>query len=242
MSDTEGTRRPVPWWVYAVAGTVLVGIVVALVLASRGGGDGDDGAAVTPSPTTVTSSGEPSGEPTATPAPSTAPTEPVPGASESPAAEPSGATPAETTDPDAVEGMFGDRPVEVAPAQSTAESSPGVTVRVARVSAVTASGTGIGEYSGPGLLVELEIENGTSKDPALDAVSVTAYRTPRLAPVASVESDDAVVPFSGTLPAGESATASYVFVSPGGAGMSVAVLPALTGSVVVFDGIAAANG
>jgi len=180
---------------------------------------------------------------TSTESPSPSPS-PEPSSGESATTEPDGAAPGpvETTSPDEVDGLFGDRPVEVQQPGTSAEPSPGITVRVVKVSAVTAAGTGVGEYAGAAVLVALEITNGTKAAMSLDRATVTAYLTTSLDPVADVASDGAADPFTGSLAAGKTVRGSYVFVSPGNASMSIGVLTALDAPVIIFDGISPANG
>ncbi|UCN14656.1 hypothetical protein LFM56_17665 [Cellulomonas iranensis] len=62
---TPGPARRAPWWPWAVAVVVLVGVVVALLLTR---GDGDDAAAPTTSPTPATTTPTTATSPSATPA------------------------------------------------------------------------------------------------------------------------------------------------------------------------------
>ena len=238
MSDTPEVQRTVPRWVYVLVGLVILGGLVAGVAAAMGGSSDPEAG-----PKATRASGTPSDVATGGPSPTASgSTDASPGASATTDPDAPASGPVETTRPDAVEGLFGDRPVEVSPPGAEAEPSPGITVRVVAVSDVTAAGTGVGEYAGPAVLVTLEITNGTKAATSLDQSAVTAYLTTSLDPVAGVASDGAADPFAGSLAAGKTVRGSYVFVSPGTSAMSIGVLTALDAPVVVFDGILPANG
>ncbi len=91
----------------------------------------------------------------------------------------------------------------------------GVVVKISRIAQSTESGSGPGVFPGrPNTTMSLQLKNGTSGPLDLTQVVVSArYGKPaRLAP--AVYNGPSAKDFAGTLAAGETASASYVFSVP----------------------------
>lgn len=95
----------------------------------------------------------------------------------------------------------------------TTDLSSRVSVRLTAVTAVTATAHEAGEISGPALAVTVEVTNATSAPISLDTVAVNAFSGPAATP-APVMRDGATQPLHGSLAAGHSETATYVFSVP----------------------------
>jgi hypothetical protein len=89
----------------------------------------------------------------------------------------------------------------------------GVSARLVSITSTDATARGRGEISGPALAVAVELTNGGSSPVTLDAIGVNAYSGPDGAPAARML-DGATQPLQGTLEAGRSMTAVYVFAVP----------------------------
>lgn len=100
------------------------------------------------------------------------------------------------------------------PFSQAAEVGPQLTATVTQVESVTAEGRGPGEFSGPALAFHVTLTNGSDQPAALDSVTVNAQDASGQ-PLSSIEGSPAQ-PFSGSVPAGESATGIYVFTIPAG--------------------------
>lgn len=88
---------------------------------------------------------------------------------------------------------------------------PGVVVEVSNVAAADVSAVGPGDVSGPGIRVQLSVGNGSAAAVDLSGfVVTTSYGD---LPASPVEGSGAA-PFSGTLPTGGTATATYLFTNP----------------------------
>jgi hypothetical protein len=106
---------------------------------------------------------------------------------------------------DAPPGVIAD-PVSIDEATSFGN---GVAIRVASLEAVDATAQGPGEVSGPGVLVAVEITNGSSETINLDTVTVDLARDDGASASQLTLLDKPA--FAGDLAAGESAVGSYVF-------------------------------
>jgi hypothetical protein len=89
----------------------------------------------------------------------------------------------------------------------------GVTARLVSITPMNATARGRGEISGPALAVAVELTNGGSSPVTLDAIGVNAYSGSDGAPAVPML-DGATQPLHGTLDAGRSMTATYVFAVP----------------------------
>jgi hypothetical protein len=125
---------------------------------------------------------------------------------------------------------------EPVPVDRTAEVERDLTVRIERTEAIEAKATLPGEIAGPAVVVDLVADNKTSAPVDLSAVVVECIDAAK-APCNRISSDPAK-PFSGTVPAGATATGRYVFVIPKDQRKSVSLVVTLTGDrpVVVFRG------
>lgn len=165
-------------WIAAAAGVVVLAVLVVLAVTS---GRSDDGADPTSAPSTAlasTAGSTPGSTPAAsTPAPgptvSDAPT--TPAASAEPSSAAPGVLPTPTPRPDG-------RAVTLAPIESPAEPSPGVTARVASIRAVTGKAELPGEVGGPALEVTVEVHNGTDEPLDLSLAVLNVYSGPGLTP------------------------------------------------------------
>jgi hypothetical protein len=90
----------------------------------------------------------------------------------------------------------------------------GVTSRIAAIASITAKGTQAGEVSGPAAQVDIELRNGTSAAISLGAVTVNAYYGADKTPASPIASSSGRGGFRGTLAAGKTATARFVFSAP----------------------------
>ena len=97
--------------------------------------------------------------------------------------------------------------------EETAAVGNGVSVALASIESIQATGTGPGNVAGPALRVTVRILNGTGAELGLDAVTVNAGYGEAVAPASPVD-DPSRAPFGGTLAAGASAEGSYVFAVP----------------------------
>lgn len=193
---TSVPRPPWPVTAAVVAVVAVVGATIALATPDRG-----TTAAPTLGPSatvTATPSASPSDD--ADPTPTPAPTEAAAPATDPAAAPVDPASPVETV-ADYVE-------LPPVPVDATADYGNGVTARILGIEAVDAVARGPGEVSGPGVVVEVEVTAGAD-DVVLDDVVVNLY-SPSGDTAPAVTGDRHYRPFAGTLPAGRSATASYV--------------------------------
>ncbi|MFM9919172.1 hypothetical protein [Lacisediminihabitans sp. H27-G8] len=169
---------------------IVVGAVVATALAASQGpvsAGANAGSTATP---------RPSQSSTASPSPSASPGAPTP-------------TPSPTIDP-----AFG-APVaatvdKAAPAQLTGS----LTARIVSSTPITATGTQVGEVSGPAIQVVLELVNGSAASVSLDAVSVNGYYGSDLTPASPIVPKETSTAFAGSLAANAKATGTYVFSVP----------------------------
>jgi hypothetical protein len=116
---------------------------------------------------------------------------------------------------------------------------PGVVSgRLVSVEAVQATGTGVGNVSGPALRVTVEL-TGAGQALPLDGSYVELLTGPDLAPASPVD-DPSTAPLQGQLPPGGTATGVYVFsVDDGARGdVTVRVQPAPGEPFLVFRGAA----
>lgn len=237
QGERPGRRRAVIGAAVAIA--VVLVVVLALLLQQRGV---DDAAAPSSSSSPSATDG-PTPAPSAT-APGAGPTEPAPATGASPA--PDGPDVPLTVEPvpEITVPPLTSAPPRTVPLDAPADVAPSVAARVVAVESVEASGTGIGEVGGPALLVTLELGNASAEPLDLGGVTVNGYLGPEAVPASPVTSDERSAPFSGALAPGASTRGRYVF-SLGGDDtrvLSVAVLAALDGEVVVFQGAVTPSG
>jgi hypothetical protein len=151
-----------------------------------------------------------------TPAPAAARTAPAPRVSDDPvASDPSLATAAPTRVPAAVVADVPQLPAHLPPVGlgQISDYGNGVNARLVSVTPVQATAQRRGELSGPALAVDIELTNTGSSSVALDAVGVEAYSGQAATPAVRMV-DGATQPLHGTLEAGTSMTATYVFSVP----------------------------
>lgn len=219
----QGRRRVVVLVVVAVA--LVAGVVLAIVLGTRGGSSGAAG------PSSSSSAPSSSSEPPASSSSS--------GAGSSSAASSSSAPASPSADPSsALAGVFGDQPLTVVQPSAPATPAAGVQVQITSATAVTTAGEGVGQVNGKGVLVSFAVVNGTDKAIALDGVTVTAYQQGTPVPASPVDRDPQATPFSGSVAPGATARGSYLFADPG-TPLTVAVQLDTASAVAVFDGVAA---
>ncbi len=122
------------------------------------------------------------------------------------------------------------------PVNVPAEVDQDLTVRIERTEAIEAKATLPGEIAGPAVVFDLVADNKTAAPVDLSAVVVECTDAAK-APCNRISSEPAA-PFTGTVPAGASATGRYVFVIPKDQRGSVSLVVTLTGDrpVVVFQG------
>lgn len=189
------TARPSSRTTWLTISIAAVVIVIAMIIAFTllSPKSGEPGAVGATSPTSTAST--PSATPSASPGtPSTPPIDPKFGA------------PVGQTVPRNKGADFGDK----------------VTAQITSLTEVTATGRLPGEVSGPAVQVDLKITNGTSAAISLDSVTVNVYYGADKTP-ASPYSQSPNDKFPGTLAAGKSATARFLFNVPKGSLHSVIV-------------------
>lgn len=204
------------------AGVLAVGAVAGAVWFGSVGASGDETAgAAGPTPTAA-----------ADPSPTTPPAEePVDSGASATPAPPSGgavtpadpASAADSTTPD--QQPVAPREVVVLPPVGLADSADfgnEVTARLVTTSRVDGTGQGIGERSGPAMLLSIEITNGSAADIDLDYLVVNLYG-PENAPGQLLLGDTRSAPMSGVLAAGQSRTGTYVLRLPDPDALSVNV-------------------
>ncbi|MFA7266275.1 MAG: hypothetical protein WC054_08180 [Candidatus Nanopelagicales bacterium] len=91
----------------------------------------------------------------------------------------------------------------------------GLTVEIVKSNRVTVAAQGPGEVSEPGVSFELKLTNKSGEAIDLNNVAVTVYYGKEKTPASPAPTSG--IPFSGTLGAGMTAEASYVFGLPSGA-------------------------
>jgi hypothetical protein len=187
-TSTGGRRK-----LLLTGGAVVLVVLLALVLVLTRGGDDQSPsggeAAATTSAATTTSAGPTTGS-------SAAPSSSAPAAT--------GATEGAEDLPEALPEVALDAPAAV---------GNGVVATLPSIEAIQGTATGPGNINGPALRVTVRIENGTAEPVSLDGVATNLYwgadRTP-----ASPLDDPSRRPFAGTVAAGETAEAVYVFSVP----------------------------
>jgi len=114
--------------------------------------------------------------------------------------------------------------VELPPVSLAATASFGnaVSARVARSVRVDGVGKGIGEISGPAILVTVEFTNASSAPVDLDYVVVNLFGSDG-APGQTLWGDERTKPFSGTLAPGGTRSADFVLRLPASHGPTVTV-------------------
>lgn len=218
--------RPVPRQVWPVAGAVVAVVVVVagtLALASP-----DDGVGTpTLGPSTVASSPTPSPTPTPTAAPSAVP--------EPSAVAPEAAAPPAATDPQAPAAPADYAELPAVPLDAPADYGNGLVARIVELERVQAQARGIGEVSGPGLAVTVELAAGDEQVDLGDVIVNLYGPSGAAAPV--VAGDERHAPFAGVLRAGSSSRATYV-LRPAEPDAPVRITVAYSGAVpaATFEG------
>lgn len=179
--------------VLAAAAVAVVGVLVAVGLLLGGAGEGAPSAAASSSSGSARTTA-PTGSPTA-PAPTDEAT-PAPGAG-SPVTDAGELPPA----------------LPEVPLDAPVTAGDGVVVNLPRVDAITASGRGPGDVSGPALRVTVRVVNDTAEDISLGDVTVNLFYGAEATPASPID-DPSQQLFTGDLPAGEVAEAVYVFGVP----------------------------
>jgi hypothetical protein len=115
----------------------------------------------------------------------------------------------------------------------------GVSVRLLQVQRVDARATRPGEISGPAVAVRVQITDGGGDAVSLDTVAVNVYAGPQAVPCVVIH-DGATQPLHGSLAAGSSESATYVFRLPasehGDITVTVAHGVGADGRTAVFSG------
>ncbi len=125
------------------------------------------------------------------------------------------------------------KPVEL---DERGQADGDVSVRITSVKAITAKAKGIGEVSGPGLALTVELENDSDK--AVNLNEVVLNLTGSDDAPGNPMSEKPAKPFSGRLAAGKTARGVYVFTVNPGARKPITVDVTISGgsTVVVFKG------
>ena len=110
-------------------------------------------------------------------------------------------------------------------------------VRLVSIKAVTAQAHMAGQISGPALAVTVQVTNSGSAPIALDTVSVNVYSGAAGTPAVRMQ-DHATQPLRGSLAAGKSLSATYVFSVPTAdrSAVTVAVAYGAGGGTAIFSG------
>ncbi|ADG73798.1 conserved hypothetical protein [Cellulomonas flavigena DSM 20109] len=124
-------------------------------------------------------------------------------------------------------------PVDIA---DEADFGTGVTAEITQVEAIEGEGRGLGERSGPALVFELEVTNGSSGP--VDMGTVTVNLADATGAPAAPLSGPPAAPFSRSVEPGGTAVGTYVFLVPPAARDQVTLEVAYTteAPVVVFAG------
>ena len=193
-AEAPATRTPRRRWLLVAGVVVLVVLAVVAFLLVR------------------TGAGEPAGTAGSAASSATAPPDPAAGSS-SPGTEPG--TPAPVTEEPATSPVAADEAPPALPAVALDEpvAVGDVTASLVALETVDAEGVGRGSVSGPALLVTVRLANGTAEPLALDGVSVNLAHGADRVPGSPV-ADRRGKPFAGTVRAGGSAEARYVFSVP----------------------------
>jgi hypothetical protein len=197
VPESDAPRRKTKIWLAVGTVVLVVGVVVAVLLfrggESPGAAPGSDQSYTGSAPASAGATGSPSAAETSTvPSPSV----PKPTASGTPTVVPTKATASKT-----------------APLDSEASLGNGVSVRVAKIESVKGVAQGPGEIAGPAVRVTVEVTNGTDKEVPMDLALVNVYYGKDKTP-ASTLSGPGLSPLAKPIPAGKSASGSYVFSVP----------------------------
>lgn len=134
---------------------------------------------------------------------------------------------------------LGSGPVVSVPSGGTGQLDEALDVALTRVEATDGTASGVGEISGPALLVTLTIRNVSDREVSLDGVTVSAYAGSDAAPARTYAEDDRQVPFADTVAASSSVDAVYLFGLPEGSDrLTVAVLAPDGSTTAVFEDVA----
>ncbi|WP_344801805.1 DUF4352 domain-containing protein [Microlunatus ginsengisoli] len=179
-------------------GTAALIAAIVVVLLTRGGnspgaGPGTDQTPSASAGASSAASGQPSAAVT-TPVPSAS--IPAPTATGTPTVVPTKPTSATT-----------------APLDQKASLGNGVSVKVSKIESVKGEAQGPGEIAGPAVRVTVEVTNGTDKEVPMDLALVNVYYGKKKTP-ASTLSGPGLSPLSAPIPAGKSASGTYVFSVP----------------------------
>jgi hypothetical protein len=218
---------------------VVIALLVVALLVTR---DGDERVAG--------GAGSPSGEMPSS-APTASATQPV-----SPDGQAAVPTPAQTAAPDSGADDLADPPaaggrVPVPPlaheptvaalGESPVSMPGGVRLGVVGVTAVSATGSGPGQLSGPAVAVEVEVVNESEDDVDLGVADVGVYYGSDGVPSSLVTSDPAARPLGGVLAPGDTATGVYIALVPVEARELVAVVVQMGDApAAIFEGPAPA--
>jgi hypothetical protein len=200
--------------VIAAVVVVLVAAVAALVIGLRAG---DGSASAEPAAASSTAGTSAASTPPASTTPSTTPSATASAAdSAAPGSPEVTGLPAVNTGAAVGPTEGGDATPSALPEvalTAPAAAGNGVVATLPRIEAIEGEATGPGNVNGPALRVTVRIENGTGQPIALDGVATNLYYGADRTPAAPLD-DASVQPFAGTLAAGSSAQAVYVFTVP----------------------------
>jgi hypothetical protein len=203
------------------AAVVIVLIVVGVLIATAGGRTRPDASG---------SNSTPGSTPASTPSSTSSPT-PFGSATHAPQSLKSGVAPAPTVDP-----SFGAPVAETVDKTAPAQLPGSITARILSSTTVTATGTQVGEVSGPAVKVVVQLANGSAADISLDAVTVNGYYGTDLTPASPIVPKAENPGFSGSLAPGAATSGTYVFSVPEASRSSfvVTVSAAAGGLIAVF--------
>ncbi|HXD62002.1 MAG TPA: hypothetical protein VN619_08755 [Lacisediminihabitans sp.] len=212
LSSTESAARRRTIIIVVAIIVVVLAAVAILAAIGFGGAARQHRAATTSSPTPRASASE-------TPIPQATATSTTP-------------APDATADP-----RFGAPVAQTVPKDASADFGDTVTARITSITSTTATGTGVGEVSGPAVRVALSITNGTGSQISLNGVTVNAYYGSAMTPASPVGTQDDKT-FGGNLGASKTASGSYEFSVPKDqqSSLVITVSRAAGEPIVVFQG------
>jgi len=152
-------------------------------------------------------------QPAATPAVSASPQEQEPEPAEPGSVEPESAEPSPSDEPEVVVRVEDYLEAEPVALDAKATDEDELVVRIREVSLVEGTGTGIGERSGPAVLVEVVVRNRSDEERSLDFVVANLYG-PSGTPSPVLAGDPRSAHLTGSLAPGEKVRGTYVFRAP----------------------------
>ncbi len=209
-AEAGGGTSHARWW---LVGSVLVVVAaLATAFALQGSHRHVSGAAAVVTSPAVVPSGAPSALPTAhDPAPTPSATMPPP------------VTPGPVPTQTVPVAPLGTAPAVAGSGAQGVSPGGGVQVKLLSLTPMTTSGVGVGEYSGPGLAVTIEVSGAPAAGLDLSAASVSVNTGTDGTPASPVLTDPRNVSLPPKLAAGQDVRATYIVRAPTAAGTPVAV-------------------